>query len=98
MVSGNAVRRMIASLGLAASLGSVALAAAPQVEAASCVYYVRVFAYVHENPRTSSKIVAGHSAFTRLTGPCKPSGGFIAVYSSAARDGIGWVDRSKLYT
>jgi len=83
------MRRLVASVSLAASLSSVALAAAPQAEAASCVYYVGVFAYIHENPSTNSKIVAWDSAFTRLTGPCRSSGGFIAVYNSAARDGIG---------
>jgi hypothetical protein len=93
------MRRMVASAAMAGSLVSVALGAAPQAEAASsCVYYVRVFAYVHENPSTNSQIIAWDSAFTRLTGPCRTIGGFIAVYNSAARDGVGWVDRSKLYS
>jgi hypothetical protein len=93
------VRRLVAGLSLAASVSSVALAAAPRAEAAaSCVYYVKVFAFIHENPSSNSKIVAWDSAFTRLTGPCRSSGGFIAVYSRAAGDGTGWVDRTKLYT
>jgi hypothetical protein len=95
-------RRLLATLAtgmtLAGAATGAALTAAPAAQAASCVYHVRVFAYVHENPSTSSKIVAWHSAFTRLTGPCRRSGGFIAVYSSAARDGIGWIDSSKLYS
>jgi hypothetical protein len=95
-------RRLLAILAtgtaLAGAATGAALTAAPAAQASTCVYYVRVFAYVHENPSTNSKIVAWHSAFDRLTGPCTRSGGFIAVYASAAHDGMGWVDASKLYT
>jgi hypothetical protein len=36
-------------------------------------------------------------AFERVTGPGRSQKGFIAVYTAAASDGIGWIDRSKLY-
>ena len=75
-----------------------ALATAPQAEAKAqaCVYYVRVFAYVRENPSPNSKILKSKGAFERVTGPCQSRNGFIAVYTAAASDGIGWIDRSKL--
>jgi hypothetical protein len=95
-------RRLLATLAtgtaLAGAATGAALTAAPAAQAATCVYYVRVFAYVHENPSTNSKILKSKGAFERVTGPCTRSGGFIAVYTSAASDGIGWIDASKLYT
>jgi hypothetical protein len=83
---------------VSASVG--ALAAAPRVGAmpVPCVYYVKVFAYVRENPSPNSKILKSKGAFERVTGPCRSSNGFIAVYTTAASDGIGWIDRTKLYT
>jgi hypothetical protein len=85
-----------------ATIGSASAATAPRAANAksACVYvyYVRVFAYIHENPSSNSVIRDSRGAFARLTGPCRgPSGGFFEVYSSACTDGLGWVDRSKLY-
>jgi hypothetical protein len=93
--------RMLAALAAAVALMGAAtagsLAAPPKAEAATCVYYVKVFAYVHENPSTNSRIITWKSAFARVTGPCSSRNGFIAVYTSSASDGIGWIDGSKLY-
>jgi hypothetical protein len=61
------------------------------------VYYVRVFAYVRESPSQSSRILKSKGSFERVTGPCRYSNGFVAVYTSAASDGIGSIDRSKLF-
>ena len=58
---------------------------------------MKVFAYVRENPSLNSKILKSKGAFERVTGPCRYSNGFVAVYTSAASDGIGWIDRSKLF-
>jgi hypothetical protein len=43
------------------------------------------------------EILKSKGAFERVTGPCRSQNGFIAVYTAAASDGIGWIDRSKLY-
>jgi len=100
--SSTRLRRLLATLGVGATLLSatagvaVAAPAAP-ARAATCVYYVKVFAYVHENPSRYSKILKSKGAFERVTGPCRYSNGFVAVYTSAASDGIGWIDRSKLH-
>jgi hypothetical protein len=90
------MRKLLASLALASAATFGGLAAAPQAEAATCVYYVKVFAYVRENPSLNSKILKSKGAFERVTGPCRAQNGFIAVYTSAASDGIGWIDGSKL--
>jgi hypothetical protein len=94
------IRRPLAALGavgcLVGAATGVALAAAPRAEAATCVYYVRVFAYVRENPSPNSKILKSKGAFERVTGPCRAQNGFTAVYTSAASDGIGWIDSSKI--
>jgi hypothetical protein len=92
------IRRTFASLVLAGAVTFGSLAAAPAAEAATCVYYVKVFAYVRENPSQNSKILKSKGAFERVTGPCRSQNGFIAVYTAAASDGIGWIDRSKLTT
>ena len=94
-------RRLFATLGTGlALLGATGagLATAPQAAAKTqaCVYYVKVFAYVRENPSPNSKILKSKGAFERVTGPCRAQNGFIAVYTAAASDGIGWIDRSKL--
>jgi hypothetical protein len=96
------LRRLLATLGVGATLlgatGGVAAAAlAAPARAATCVYYVKVFAYVRENPSLNSHILKSKGAFARVTGPCRYSNGFVAVYTSAASDGIGWIDRSKLF-
>jgi hypothetical protein len=95
------LRRVFAAVGSAVTLVGAAggvLATAPQAEArtSACVYYVKVFAYVRENPSPNSKILKSKGAFERVTGPCRSQNGFIAVYTAAASDGIGWIDRSKL--
>jgi hypothetical protein len=90
-------RKLLAGVACAGTLTGAGSAATPQVEAATCVYYVKVFAYVRENPRPHSVILKSKSAFSRVTGPCHSRNGFIAVYTSAANDGIGWIDRSKLH-
>jgi hypothetical protein len=82
----------------AVALLGISSVASPVANAAStCVYNVRVFAYVHENPSPNSKILKSKGAFARVTGPCRAQNGFIAVYTSAASDGIGWIDGSKLF-
>ena len=93
------LRRLLASLGVGATLlgATAGVVAAAPAHAATCVYYVKVFAYVRENPSLNSKILKSKGAFDRLTGPCRYSKGFVAVYTSAASDGIGWIDRSKLF-
>jgi hypothetical protein len=91
------MRKLIASLAIVAAVSGIGLAATPSAEAASCVYYVKVFAYVRENPSLNSKILKSKGAFEKVTGPCRSQNGFIAVYTSAASDGIGWIDRSKLF-
>ena len=97
------LRRSFATVGAGVALvgaaTGAALATAPQAEAKAqaCVYYVKVFAYVRENPSPNSKILKSKGAFERVTGPCRSQNGFIAVYTAAASDGIGWIDRSKLY-
>ena len=53
---------------------------------------------MRENPSLNSKILKSKGAFERVTGPCRSQNGFIAVYTAAASDGIGWIDRSKLMT
>jgi hypothetical protein len=93
---------VIAGAALAAlSAGGVLAATAPKAakaKACTYVYYVKVFAFVHENPSTNSVVRESKSAYARLTGPCHGSeNGFFPVYSSATTDGLGWVDRSKLY-
>jgi hypothetical protein len=94
--------RLLAVVAAAVVLmGAYAFASAPRAGAmpvATCVYYVKVFAYVRENPSPNSKILKSKGAFERVTGPCRSSNGFIAVYTAAASDGIGWIDRTKLYT
>ena len=100
-------RRLLATLGAGVALTAAAtganLATAPAAKAAqarssaTCVYYVRVFAYVRENPSQNSRILKSKGAFERVTGPCRYSNGFVAVSTSAASDGIGWIDRSKLF-
>ena len=94
------IRRPLAILGavwcLVGAATGVVLATAPRAEAATCVYYVRVFAYVRENPSPNSKILKSKGAFERVTGPCRTQNGFTAVYTSAASDGIGWIDSSKI--
>jgi hypothetical protein len=96
------VRRLLATVGTGVSLvgaaTGAALATAPQAEAKAqaCVYYVKVFAYVRENPSPNSRILKSKGAFARVTGPCRSRNGFIAVYTAAASDGIGWIDRTKL--
>jgi hypothetical protein len=90
------MRKLLASLAFASAATFGGLAVAPQAEAATCVYYVKVFAYVRENPSLNSKILKSKGAFERVTGPCRAQNGFIAVYTSAASDGIGWIDSSKL--
>jgi hypothetical protein len=99
------MRRLFATLATGTALvgaaTGAALATAPQAQAkatrtAGCVYYVKVFAYVRENPSPNSKILKSKGAFARVTGPCRSQNGFIAVYTAAASDGIGWIDRSKL--
>jgi len=96
------VRRLFAILVAALALLGVAIgtalatAAAAEARTAACVYYVKVFAYVRENPSPNSKILKSKGAFARVTGPCRSQNGFIAVYTAAASDGIGWIDRSKL--
>ena len=92
------MRRTIASLALAGAVTFGSLASAPPAEAATCVYYVKVFAYVRENPSRNSKILKSKGSFERVTGPCRSQNGFIAVYTAAASDGIGWIDRTKLMT
>jgi hypothetical protein len=87
----------VAAILLAATGGVAAAAPAAPARAATCVYYVKVFAYVCENPSQNSKILKSKGAFERFTGPCRSSNGFIAVYTSAASYGIGWIDRSKLF-
>jgi hypothetical protein len=89
---------MLSSLVLAGAVTFGGLAATSGAEAATCVYYVKVFAYVRENPSLNSKILKSKGAFERVTGPCRSQNGFIAVYTAAASDGIGWIDRSKLMT
>jgi hypothetical protein len=97
------VRRLFATVGAGTALvgaaTGAALTTAPQAEAKAqaCVYYVKVFAYVRENPSPNSKILKSKGAFERVTGPCRAQSGFIAVYTSAASDGIGWIDRTKLH-
>ena len=96
------VRRLFAIFAAALALLGVAIgtalatAAAAEARPAACVYYVKVFAYVRENPSPNSKILKSKGAFERVTGPCRSQNGFIAVYTAAASDGIGWIDRSKL--
>jgi hypothetical protein len=90
------IRRLFASAGSAAVLIAAGLGAAPRAEAATCVYYVEVFAYVRENPSPNSRILKSKGAFERVTGPCRTDGGFTAVYTSAARDGIGWINSARL--
>jgi hypothetical protein len=97
-------RRLLATLGVGAALlgmtpgvAAAAAAAAAPARAATCVYYVKVFAYVRENPSLNSKILKSKGAFARVTGPCRYSNGFVAVYTTAASDGIGWIDRSKVF-
>ena len=100
-------RRLLATLGAGVALTAAAtganLATAPAAKAAqtrsstTCVYYVKVFAYVRENPSQNSRILKSKGAFERVTGPCRYSNGFVAVSTSAASDGIGWIDRSKLF-
>jgi hypothetical protein len=87
---------------VAVSVGSASAATAPKAAkakgACTYAYYVNVFAFVHENPSTNSVVRVSKSAFARLTGPCRgPNGGFFEVYCGACTDGIGWVDRSKLF-
>ena len=94
-------RRLLAALGIGVAVmgaaAGVGLATAPDAKA-GCVYYVKVFAYVRENPSLNSKILKSKGAFERVTGPCRSANGFIAVYTSAASDGEGWIDGSKLMT
>jgi hypothetical protein len=93
---GSAMLRRLASAALACAVTFVGLAAAPQAQAATCVYYVKVFAYVRENPSPNSKILKSKGTFERVTGPCRAQNGFTAVYTAAASDGIGWINSSKL--
>ena len=71
-------RRLFATLGTGLALlgtaSGAALSTAPAAEAkaAGCVYYVKVFAYVRENPSPNSKILkskgclrAGHRPLSR---------------------------------
>lgn len=100
--SSKRLRRLLATAGVGATLlgataGVAAAAPAAPARAAACVYNVRVFAYVRENPSLNSKILKSKGAFERVTGPCRSQNGFIAVYTSAASDGIGWIDSSKLF-
>src|SRR5262245_57009464 len=97
------LRRSLATLIAGAALaavfaGGASAATAPRAaaRASACVYYVKVFAWIRENPSFNSVIRDSRGAFARLTGPCRTSGPFIAVYSSATTDGVGWVDSSKL--
>jgi hypothetical protein len=90
------MRKLLASFAFAAVASGLGLAAAPAAEAATCVYYVKVFAYVRENPSNNSKILKSKGSFERVTGPCQARNGFTAVYTSAASDGIGWMHTSKL--
>jgi hypothetical protein len=94
------IRRALPTLGalccLVGAATGVVLTTAPKAEAATCVYYVRVFSYVRENPSPNSKILKSKGAFERVTGPCRTQNGFTAVYTSAANDGIGWIDSSKI--
>lgn len=101
-MSSHSMRRLLAIAGTGVALvgaaTGTALAAGPKAESrsAACVYYVRVFAYVRENPSLNSRILKSKGTFERVTGPCRSQNGFIAVYTSAASDGIGWIDGSKL--
>ena len=81
------MRRMFASLVLAGAVTFGGLAATPGAEAATCVYYVKVFAYVRENPSLNSKILKSKGAFERVTGPCRSQNGFIAVYTAPPATG-----------
>jgi hypothetical protein len=88
------MRRLLASVALAAA--ATFAGAAPPASAAGCVYYVKVFAFVRENPSRNSKVLKSKGSFERVTGPCRAQNGFTAVYTSAASDGIGWINSSKL--
>jgi hypothetical protein len=92
------VLRIVPMLAAVATLG-ISSVASPVANAApaTCVYNVRVFAYVRENPSINSRILKSKGAFERVTGPCRAENGFIAVYTTAASDGIGWIDSSKLF-
>ena len=95
------VRRLLVTLATGVALVGAAygaaLATAPPAKAATCVYYVKVFAYVRSAPSLNAPILKAKSAFDRVTGPCTSRNGFIAVYTSAAASGIGWIDGGKLY-
>jgi hypothetical protein len=91
------MRRFVASAACVAGLVGAGLSAAPPAEAASCVYYVKVFAYVRENPSLNSKILKSKGSFERVTGPCRYQNGFTAVFTAAASDGLGWINSSKLF-
>jgi hypothetical protein len=91
------VRRILPMLAAVAMLGISSMASPVANAAATCVYNVQVFAFVRENPSHNSSILKSKGAFERVTGPCRADNGFIAVYTSAASDGIGWIDRSKLF-
>jgi hypothetical protein len=89
------VLRMLPVLAMVAML-AISTVASPVASAAStCVYYVRVFAYVRESPSLNARILKSKGAFARVTGPCRERNGFIAVY--LAEGGIGWIDAGKLY-
>jgi hypothetical protein len=91
------VRRILPMLAAVAMLGISSVASPVANAATTCVYNVRVFAYVRESPSLNSRILKSKGAFERVTGPCRAENGFIAVYTAAASDGIGWIDSSKLF-
>ena len=87
---------LLAGLALVGATAGGSFAATP-TRATACVYYVKVFAWIRENPSFNSVIRDSRGTYARLTGPCRTSGPFIAVYSGATTDGLGWVDSSKVF-
>lgn len=97
------MRKLLTRVGLAgaltvAGIGTSVMSAAP-AQAATCVYYTEVYAYVRENPDKDSVIRKSKGAYERVTGPCRhvtTDYTWAAVYCSCASDGIGWMLLNKL--
>lgn len=90
---------------MALALGAV-VASPTEANAASCVRYYwvdQVPAPVRENPNSRSVIRRNKSVFDTVTAPCRAhvadkysSRVYVAVYTRAASDGIGWMSTGTL--
>lgn len=99
--------RIVVSAGLSVALALGTVAANPiEAKAASCVRYYwvdQVPAPVRENPNSRSVVRKYKSVFDTVTAPCRAhvadkysSRVYVAVYTRAASDGIGWMSTGTL--